>query len=78
MGGTKFKSARSKLSTYYGGIFTPPPQALFMLVSALIGLDEMKSVYTHAIRRIIASTVTATARYCCLCARNSQRRGSSG
>ena len=45
--------------------FHLPKSTLFMLVSALMGMDVMKSAYAHAIERGTASTVTATRACCC-------------
>jgi S-adenosylmethionine:tRNA ribosyltransferase-isomerase len=51
MGGIDLRSLKAELSIYYKTIFSLSQKALFMLVSALMGLDTMKAAYAHAIAR---------------------------
>ena len=49
MDGIAFQSANSQLCIYCGTTFARSSQALFMLVSALMGLELMKEAYAQAI-----------------------------
>ena len=46
LGGSRHQNCSNSL---FGMTFCVPPQALFMLVSALMGLERMQAVYAHAI-----------------------------
>lgn len=47
MGGSRHQNCSNSL---FGMTFCVPPQALFMLVSALMGRERMQAAYAHAVR----------------------------